>query len=90
MRTDTELMQEWREGEARQKELWAEILRRGLYMTVLGIDPNKRDSAWRNPPTAKSSDFFAGVVGAPGRSRVTVKQPPRFDSRELDELAAEL
>jgi hypothetical protein len=88
MRTDAELIREWKEGEARQKELWAEILRRGLYMTVLGIDPNRRDSAWRNPPTAKGSDFSAGVSGAPGRSRVAAKQPPQFDSRELDELAA--
>jgi len=69
MKTDDQLIQEWKEGEARQKQIWSEILARGLYLKVLGIDPDKqRDSSWRTPPTAtpqQTKMFFAGVHGSP-------------------------
>jgi hypothetical protein len=63
-----ELIKTWKEGEKKQRELWTEILQRGLYLIALGVDPSKRDNSWRTPPTATGKDinkFFAGVHGAP-------------------------
>lgn len=82
--TDDELLREWREGEARQKGLWREILSRGLYLRSMGIDPQKRDSAWRNPPSVTieaERAFYKGVRGGPRVAR-TEKPKPSYDEFE--------
>jgi hypothetical protein len=66
--TDAELIEQWRDGEKRQRELWLEILNRRLYFQAQGIDETKRDNAWRNPPSATKESqmaFFSGVVHSP-------------------------
>jgi hypothetical protein len=66
--TDEELIQQWRDGEKRQRELWLEILNRKLYFQAQGIDTNKRDNSWRNPPSATKQSqmkFFSGVIRSP-------------------------
>jgi hypothetical protein len=87
--TNAELLKQWQDGEQRQRELWKKILSRGLYLNVLGIDPTKRDTAWRTPPgmTRESErKFYAGVVGKPRsvyyqtrRISVTEKELAEFD-----------
>jgi hypothetical protein len=66
--TDEELIQQWQAGEKKQKELWLEILNRRLYFQAQGIDFEKRDNAWRNPPSATKESqmkFFSGVIRSP-------------------------
>jgi hypothetical protein len=76
--TDSELIQTWKDGEVRQKELWGQILDRGLYLKVLGIDPDKRVAGWRNPSRLPDDHFFAGVHGAPrGSGQRVYKRPEK-------------
>ena len=70
MLTNHDLIKQWQDGEKRQSELWKEILARGLYLQTLGIDPDRRDNAWRNPPSAtmqSEREFYNGVRKSPGR-----------------------
>ena len=69
--TDSELIKQWNDGEKHQGQLWKQILERGLYLNALGIDPDKRDSAWRNPPSITRDTekrFYHGVAGGPRRA----------------------
>jgi hypothetical protein len=66
--SNEELIQQWQAGEKRQRELWLEILARKLYFQAQGIDCERRDNAWRNPPSATKESqmaFFSGVIGRP-------------------------
>lgn len=63
--SDRELIAEWQAASRKAKELWAEINRKGLGLLAMGIDPEKRDSAWKNPvlvekPTGAGSGSGSG------------------------------
>ena len=84
--TNQELIKEWKQGEERQKCLWREILSRGLYLDALGIDRDRKDTSWRNPPSAtrdSQREFAQGCHGirAPGAGR-------RLGKREAAILSA--
>jgi len=81
--TNDELIREWRDGEQRQRELWQEILSRGLYFQSLGIDLERRDSSWRNPPRITDDserEFYRNVHG---HKRPKREQKQRVSQREL-------
>jgi hypothetical protein len=87
--TNAELVQQWQDGEKRQKQLWQEILHRGLYFQVLGVNPDRKDSAWRNPPSAtlqSEREFYDNVVGSPRRYYRHNKQQHVITQKELAEF----
>ena len=90
--TDNELIEQWRDGEKRQRELWREILSRGLYFESQGIDPGKRDNAWRNPQGATLNSvkqFSNGVHGVPRSYNASVryrKNAITMSEQELSEF----
>ena len=87
--TNDELIAQWKAGEEQQKKLWREILQRGLYLNALGIDVERKDSSWRNPPstTIHTKSFFKGVKKTPMAER---KGNTRDFAQEAKELLAGL
>ena len=88
--TNEELLQAWKDGEQKQKELWQEILSRKLYFQSVGIDWNKQDSSWRSAPgttESASNSFFKGVKKTPMAER---KGNTRNFAQEAKELLAGL
>ena len=68
--TDQELLKKWTEKSRECKELWREICGRNLALKAMGIDPEKRDSSWRNPV------LVLVPVKKPGKK---MKEIPDFD-----------
>jgi hypothetical protein len=88
--SNEELIEQWREGEKRQRELWLLILERKLYFQAQGIDCERRDNAWRNPPSATKESqmkFFSGVVHRPKGVATGYRQNKRWHTITESELA---
>lgn len=85
--TNEDLIAEWKKGEARQRSLWQEILKRGLYFQASGIFLDKKDTAWRRPATAtleSERDFYRNCRGhrRPARLAKTSLTQAEVDSYE--------